>query len=84
LKLIFLIVTRAVSLPGLSRREWWWKDAEILPAESHFRSPQDTECDRQCRCPWGCLWMRVLGRPRSGVAVLVGRVPGMVESWAVG
>src|ERR1022692_4264056 len=30
LKLIFLIVTRAVPLLGLSRREWWWKDAEIL------------------------------------------------------
>jgi putative transposase len=30
LKLIFLIVSRAVSLPGLSRREAWWKDAEIL------------------------------------------------------
>ena len=30
LKLIFLIVTRAVSLLGLSPREWWWKDAEIL------------------------------------------------------
>jgi hypothetical protein len=30
LKLMFLIVTRAVSLLGLSRREWWWKDAEIL------------------------------------------------------
>jgi hypothetical protein len=30
LKLIFLIVSRAVSLPGLSRRESWWKDAEIL------------------------------------------------------
>ena len=30
LKLIFLIVARAVSVPGLSRREAWWKDAEIL------------------------------------------------------
>jgi putative transposase len=30
LKLIFLVVTRAVSLLGLSRRESWWKDAEIL------------------------------------------------------
>jgi hypothetical protein len=29
LKLIFLIVTRAVSLLCLSRREWWWKDAEV-------------------------------------------------------
>ena len=30
LKLIFVVVTRVVSLLGLSRREWWWKDAEIL------------------------------------------------------
>jgi len=30
LKLIFLVVARVVSLLGLSRREWWWKDAEIL------------------------------------------------------
>ena len=30
LKLIFVIATRAVSLLGLSRRERWWKDAEIL------------------------------------------------------
>jgi len=28
--LIFLIVTRAVSLLGLSRQGEWWKDAEIL------------------------------------------------------
>jgi hypothetical protein len=30
LKLIFLVVTRAMSVLGLSRRETWWKDAEIL------------------------------------------------------
>ena len=30
LKLIFLIASRVVSLLGLSRRESWWKDAEIL------------------------------------------------------
>jgi hypothetical protein len=30
LKLIFVVVSRAVSLLGLSRRESWWKDAEIL------------------------------------------------------
>jgi hypothetical protein len=29
LKLIFLVVTRAVSVLCLSRREAWWKDAEI-------------------------------------------------------
>jgi hypothetical protein len=27
LKQVFLIVTRAVLPLGLSRREWWWKDA---------------------------------------------------------
>jgi len=30
LKLMFLVVTRAVSVLGLSQREAWWKDAEIL------------------------------------------------------
>jgi hypothetical protein len=30
LKLIFLTVSSAMSLLGLSRRESWWKDAEIL------------------------------------------------------
>jgi len=29
LKLVFLIVFRAASVLGLSRRESWWKDAEI-------------------------------------------------------
>jgi hypothetical protein len=29
LKLIFLVVTRAVSVLCLSRRESWWNDAEI-------------------------------------------------------
>jgi hypothetical protein len=27
LKLIFLVVTRAVSVLGLSRRDAWWKDS---------------------------------------------------------
>ena len=30
LKLVFLVVSRAMSLIRLSRRESWWKDAEIL------------------------------------------------------
>src|SRR5216684_2556648 len=36
LKLIFLIVSRAVSLLGLSRREAWRKDAEILMLRHQF------------------------------------------------
>ena len=39
LKLIFLIVTRAVSLLGMSRRESWWKDAEILICAISSLSP---------------------------------------------
>ena len=39
LKLIFLIVARAVSLLGLSRRESWWKDAEILCCATSSLSP---------------------------------------------
>jgi hypothetical protein len=39
LKLIFLIVIRAVSLLGLSRREVWWKDAEILILRHQLVSP---------------------------------------------
>ena len=39
LKLIFLIVTRAVALLGLSRREVWWKDAEILILRPSWLSP---------------------------------------------
>ena len=30
LKLIFLVVTRAVSVLGLSQRESWWMDGKIL------------------------------------------------------
>jgi hypothetical protein len=30
LKLVFLVESRAMSLIRLSRRESWWKDAEIL------------------------------------------------------
>ena len=30
LKLIFVVVSRAMLVLGLSRRESWWKDAEIL------------------------------------------------------
>ena len=39
LKLIFLFVSRAVSLLRLSRRQAWWKDAEILCCAISSRSP---------------------------------------------
>ena len=46
LKLIFLIVTRAVSLLRLSRREWWWKDAEILMLRPSARCGPAREASR--------------------------------------
>jgi hypothetical protein len=49
LKLIFLVVTRAVSVLGLSRREAWWKDAEILSAaDGHGCPAGDAPVGRRC------------------------------------
>src|SRR5215472_12769422 len=46
LKLIFLTVSRAVSLLGLSRRESWWKDAEILMLRHRDRAgPRPVRAD---------------------------------------
>jgi hypothetical protein len=72
LKLIFLIVTRAVSLPRLSRREVWWKDAEILilrhqPAVTLREQPRAHWCtilvsvifDGSPMHPW-CRWVIAL------------------------
>jgi hypothetical protein len=39
LKLIFLAISSAMSLLRLSRREEWWKDAEILMLRHHSLSP---------------------------------------------
>jgi hypothetical protein len=60
LRLVFLIVTRGISLLGLSRREWWWKDAEILmlrhqlavaQRERHRARSRLTWPDRACGVP---------------------------------
>jgi putative transposase len=52
LKLIFLIVTRAVSLLGLSRREWWWKDAEILMLRHQVAVAQRKRPHAHSRLTW--------------------------------
>ena len=46
MKLIFLIVFRAVSVLRLSRKEAWWKDAEILMLRHQL-----TVAERQARGP---------------------------------
>jgi putative transposase len=86
LKLIFLIVTRAVALLGLSRREVWWKDAEILilrhqlpvtlRASSHRAHARLTWPDRA----WLALLAGTLPAGRlAGLRLIV--TPGSILRW---
>jgi putative transposase len=66
LKLIFLIVTRAVSLLGLSRREEWWKAAEILMLRDQLAVAQRERPRTHSRLTWP---------DRAWLALLAGTVP---------
>jgi putative transposase len=66
LKLVFLIVTRAVSLLGLSRREWWWKDAGILMLRHQLAVAQRARPRAHSRLTWP---------DRAWLALLAGTVP---------
>src|SRR6266702_1096942 len=66
LKLIFLIATRAVSLLGLSRREDWWKDAEILMLRHQLAVAQRQQPRAHSRLTWP---------DRAWLALLAGTVP---------
>jgi transposase len=66
LKLIFLIVSRAVSLLGLSRRESWWKDAEILMLRHQLAVAERERPRARARLTW---------LDRAWLAVLAGTLP---------
>jgi hypothetical protein len=66
LKLIFLIVTRAVSLLGLSRRAWWWKDPEILLLRHQLAVAERERPRAHSRLAWP---------DRAWLALLAGMVP---------
>src|SRR3974390_3209256 len=66
LKLIFLIVTRAVSLLGLSRRERWWKDAEILMLRHQLAVAGGQQPPGPLRLTWP---------DRAWLALLAGTMP---------
>ena len=66
LKLIFLIVTRVVSLLGSSRREEWWKDAEILMLRHQLAVAQRERPRAHSRLTW---------LDRAWLALLAGTVP---------
>jgi len=64
LKLIFLIVTRAAALLGLSRREVWWKDAEILILRHQLAVAQREQPRAHARLTWpDRAWLALLGAP---------------------
>ena len=66
LKLIFLIVTRAVALLGLSRREVWWKDAEILILRHQLAVTLREQPRAHARLTWP---------DRAWLALLAGTLP---------
>jgi len=66
LKLIFLIVSRAVSVLGLSRRESWWKDAEILMLRHQLAAAQRERPRAHSRLTWP---------DRAWLALLAGTLP---------
>jgi putative transposase len=66
LRLVFLIVTRAVSLLGLSRRESWWKDAEILMLHHQLAVDEREHPRAHSRLTWP---------DRAWLALLAGTLP---------
>ena len=66
LKLVFLIVFRAASVLGLSRRESWWKDAEILMLRHQLAVAQRERPAAHSRLAWP---------DRAWLALLAGTLP---------
>ena len=66
LKLIFLIVSRVTSLLALSRRESWWKDAEILMLRHQLAVAQRQRPRAHSRLTWP---------DRAWLALLAGAIP---------
>src|SRR5258708_11053016 len=66
LRLIFLIVTRAVSLLSLSRGESWWKDAEILMLRHQLAVAEREHPRAHSRLTWP---------DRAWLALLAGTLP---------
>ena len=66
LKLIFLTVSGAMSLLRLSRREEWWKDAEILMLRHQLAVASRERPRAAARLTW---------QDRAWLALLAGTVP---------
>jgi hypothetical protein len=66
LKLIFPVVTRAVPVLGLLRREAWWKDAEILMLRHRLAAALRERPGAHSRLTWP---------DRARLALLAGTLP---------
>ena len=66
LKLIFLVVSRVMSLIRLSHRESWWKDAEILMLRHQLAVAQRQRQRVHARLTWA---------DRAWLALLAGTLP---------
>ena len=85
LKLIFLIVSRAVLLLGLSRRESWWKDAEILMLRHQLAVAERKQPRAHARLTWpDRAWLALLaGTLPVGRLTAMGLIvtPGTILRW---
>jgi hypothetical protein len=77
LKLVFLVVSRVMSLLGLSRRESWWKDAEILMLRHQLAVAERERPKARARLAWpDRAWLALLARTVPA-GRLAGRLAGM-------
>jgi putative transposase len=85
LKLIFLVVSRAMSLIRLSHRESWWKDAEILMLRHKLAVAQRQRPREHARLTWpDRAWLALLAgtlpvERLAGMRLIV--TPGTILRW---
>jgi putative transposase len=81
LKLVFLVVSRVMSLLRLSRREPWWKDAEILMLRHQLAVAERERPKARARLAWpDRAWLALLaGTVPAGMRLLV--TPGTILRW---
>jgi hypothetical protein len=76
LKLIFVVVSRAMSVLSLSRRESWWKDAQILMLRHQLAVAQRNQLRVHARLTWpDRAWLALL----AGMRLIV--TPGTIMRW---
>jgi putative transposase len=85
LKLIFLVLSRAMSLIRLSHRESWWKDAEILMLRHQLAVAQRRRPRVHARLAWpDRAWLAMLAgtlpiEQLAGMRLIV--TPGTIVGW---